>query len=691
MNYEGPSGKQGTGASTTAAAAGGISVIEAQAGTTQVVPGGAWILKAQFVRQGSDLMLTGPDGQQVLLRDFFRLPDPPDLITEGGQLISAELAIKLAGPLAPGQYAQAAPAGAGDPIGKVTTVEGKVQATRADGTQVLLKEGDPVFQGDVLETGGDSAVGIEFADETTFSLGDNGRMTLDEMVYDPGGDNNSFGVSLVQGTFSFISGQIAKSDTDAMSVTTPVATIGIRGTKVAGNAAAEGSENSITLLDDGDDTISIDLLANDTDVDGDAITVTSATSSLGATIGLSSTPAAQVDTGTIAGTTGAAEAGDLYLIEVDGNTVEYVVTGSEADLAAVRDAVVNAINADTAGVGGTVLAAAGTADGEITLTAKVAGTAFETVVEGLDAFTASSTEDNSAEVETTTENTPGDAITYDITGLGSLEALAQGESLTDTITYTIADENAGADDNAASVSSSPAGSAAPQVDTFTFTDDITLFDEFSITVNGTPVSLIVADVGDVGIGTFMTAFVDAINNDSTVGPLVTAARVDSNGVAPTAITITSDTAGGSFTSSLSWERGPGETTPITAFTQATQAATAGAQVDTVTLAGTHGSGEAGDTYSVTIDGTTITYKVTGSESGLDGVRDALAQRNAEAQCGIYVIDTRTGDAVHWLKIEGIVEELYDVVAIPGARRPMAYGFKSDEIRRTLSVGEPGRL
>ncbi|MDD9877899.1 MAG: DUF4915 domain-containing protein, partial [Magnetovibrio sp.] len=100
---------------------------------------------------------------------------------------------------------------------------------------------------------------------------------------------------------------------------------------------------------------------------------------------------------------------------------------------------------------------------------------------------------------------------------------------------------------------------------------------------------------------------------------------------------------------------------------------------------------AGDTYSVTIDGTTITYKVTGSESGLDGVRDALAQRNAEAQCGIYVIDTRTGDAVHWLKIEGIVEELYDVVAIPGARRPMAYGFKSDEIRRTLSVGEPGRL
>jgi len=67
--------------------------------------------------------------------------------------------------------------------------------------------------------------------------------------------------------------------------------------------------------------------------------------------------------------------------------------------------------------------------------------------------------------------------------------------------------------------------------------------------------------------------------------------------------------------------------------------------------------------------------------------DALASRNAEAQCGLYVIDTRTGDAVHWLRIEGIVEELYDVAIIPGARRPMAFGFKTDEIRRAIRVGD----
>jgi uncharacterized protein (TIGR03032 family) len=68
--------------------------------------------------------------------------------------------------------------------------------------------------------------------------------------------------------------------------------------------------------------------------------------------------------------------------------------------------------------------------------------------------------------------------------------------------------------------------------------------------------------------------------------------------------------------------------------------------------------------------------------------DALARRNAEAQCAIYVIDLRTGDAVHWLRIEGIVEELYDVVVLAGVRRPMAFGFKTDEIRRVVKVGPP---
>ena len=71
--------------------------------------------------------------------------------------------------------------------------------------------------------------------------------------------------------------------------------------------------------------------------------------------------------------------------------------------------------------------------------------------------------------------------------------------------------------------------------------------------------------------------------------------------------------------------------------------------------------------------------------------DNLASRGAEAQCGLHVIDLKTGDVVHWLRVEGMVSELYDVVALPGVVRPMALGFKSDEIQRLISIGDEGVL
>ncbi len=64
----------------------------------------------------------------------------------------------------------------------------------------------------------------------------------------------------------------------------------------------------------------------------------------------------------------------------------------------------------------------------------------------------------------------------------------------------------------------------------------------------------------------------------------------------------------------------------------------------------------------------------------------LAAKDVEPRCGLQVIDLRSGDIVHWLRIEGMVEELYDVAVIPGVRQPMALGFKSDEIRRTVTIG-----
>lgn len=66
--------------------------------------------------------------------------------------------------------------------------------------------------------------------------------------------------------------------------------------------------------------------------------------------------------------------------------------------------------------------------------------------------------------------------------------------------------------------------------------------------------------------------------------------------------------------------------------------------------------------------------------------DNLLAKNAEARCGLMVIDINTGDIVHWLRITGIIQELYDVTVLPGVHRPMALGFKSEEIRRSITIG-----
>ena len=68
--------------------------------------------------------------------------------------------------------------------------------------------------------------------------------------------------NILEGNFSFVSGQIAKVGNDAMKVTTPVLTIGVRGTQVAGKANTEGEDNEIVLLPNSDGTVGQIMIAN---------------------------------------------------------------------------------------------------------------------------------------------------------------------------------------------------------------------------------------------------------------------------------------------------------------------------------------------------------------------------------------------------------------------------------------------
>lgn len=249
------------------------TVLNADGAHSLTVPGQGFLLDADFHRSGPDLVLVGQDGHQVVITGYFSQATPPTLQTPGGAVITPDLASKLAGPMAPGQFAQAADTAsdaAAQPlaaVGKVDKASGTVEVTHADGTRGVLHQGDPIYKGDVISTKGDeSAVGIVFADASTFALSKTGRMVVDELAFDPESQSGQSALSVVKGTFAFESGQIAKTAPDAATIKTPVMTIGVRGTSGAGHADDSGGENTVVLLPDPDGHVGQVLVFNQSGV-----------------------------------------------------------------------------------------------------------------------------------------------------------------------------------------------------------------------------------------------------------------------------------------------------------------------------------------------------------------------------------------------------------------------------------------
>jgi len=81
-----------------------IQVDPTTGGDAIVIEGEPWFLRAEFVREGSDLRLIGPDGRELLIQGYFRLENPPEIRTPDGVVLKGELMSRLAGPQAPGQY-----------------------------------------------------------------------------------------------------------------------------------------------------------------------------------------------------------------------------------------------------------------------------------------------------------------------------------------------------------------------------------------------------------------------------------------------------------------------------------------------------------------------------------------------------------------------------------------------------------
>src|SRR6266700_4887064 len=108
-------------------------------------------------------------------------------------------------------------------IGHIQTTIGCGTLRRASGIAVQVVVGDPVCQGDVIETAADGRIGIRFIDGTVFNLFNSTRVVLNEFVCDSNGSSRSALFGVTRGTFAFIAGEVAK--TGCLRIDTPVGSI----------------------------------------------------------------------------------------------------------------------------------------------------------------------------------------------------------------------------------------------------------------------------------------------------------------------------------------------------------------------------------------------------------------------------------------------------------------------------------
>ncbi|CCQ73740.1 FecR domain-containing protein [Magnetospira sp. QH-2] len=123
-------------------------------------------------------------------------------------------------------------------VGQVKVTQGDTYVVRGD-QRLTLDEGALIYLNDKVSTVGDSALGITLEDATTLSLGSDSELEINEFVFDPATDNLGMGLGLVKGTLAYVSGTIASLAPENVAVHTPVATIGIRGTRFVVRASGE--------------------------------------------------------------------------------------------------------------------------------------------------------------------------------------------------------------------------------------------------------------------------------------------------------------------------------------------------------------------------------------------------------------------------------------------------------------------
>jgi hypothetical protein len=199
------------------------------------LPETAFIKDAEFTRDGQDLILKTADSTATI-ENYFSAADAPTLAGPEGNVLTPDLINSFTS--TPQLYASNETASDASPIGYVDEILGDATITRVDGSTEPMTQGMNVFQGDIVETTDDGAVNLVFADDSSFAVSEDTRMALDEFVYDPSTESGVQNFSVLKGVFVYTSGLIGREDPDDVQIDTPVGSIGIRGTIIAGDVNA---------------------------------------------------------------------------------------------------------------------------------------------------------------------------------------------------------------------------------------------------------------------------------------------------------------------------------------------------------------------------------------------------------------------------------------------------------------------
>src|SRR3984893_10212819 len=107
------------------------------------------------------------------------------------------------------------------------------------GVDRVLRVGTDVQANEIVSTTNDDRAHLVFLDGTTLTIGPSSQLTIDKFVYDSTTQKGVLAVNATKGVFRVIGGRISK--TSAITVTTPAATMGIRGGMAAFSVATGGA------------------------------------------------------------------------------------------------------------------------------------------------------------------------------------------------------------------------------------------------------------------------------------------------------------------------------------------------------------------------------------------------------------------------------------------------------------------